>query len=161
LLKTLPPFREKNRRWLSIRAVAASSREACARARFTRCLKVVKRRRGAQRMDGGGQYNRRQKKKQKKGEMDVVVVAEAPDELLTERVLRVDEAFCARAIFVKVKCKAGVAPSQLSHHPELRLRFSPRPVDGAPLIANGVSIQVSVSSSVGFLAGLFSLLVNP
>ena len=45
-------------------------------------------------------------------------------------------------MFVKVKCLVGDAPSELSHHPELRLRFPPRPGNGAPLIANGVSIQV-------------------
>ena len=58
------------------------------------------------------------------------------------RMLRLDEAYQGRAMFVKVQCKVGEAPSQLSHHPELRFRFPPRPVDGAPLIANGVSIQV-------------------
>ena len=57
-------------------------------------------------------------------------------------VLRLEEAYQGRAMFVKVKCLVGDAPSELSHHPELRLRFPPRPGDGAPLIANGVSIQV-------------------
>ena len=49
---------------------------------------------------------------------------------------------------VKVKCLVGDAPSELSHHPELRLRFPPRPGNGAPLIANGVSIQVRSSSGI-------------
>jgi hypothetical protein len=49
-------------------------------------------------------------------------------------------------MFVKVKCLVGDAPTELAHHPELRLRFPPRPGDGAPLIANGVSIQVRESS---------------
>ena len=57
-------------------------------------------------------------------------------------VLRLEEAYQGRAMFVKVKCLVGDAPSELSHHPELRLRFPPRPGNGAPLIANGVSIQV-------------------
>lgn len=71
------------------------------------------------------------------------MVAEmSPDELSSERVLRLDEAYQGRAMFVKVQCKVGEAPSQLSHHPELRFRFPPRPADGAPLIANSVSIQV-------------------
>lgn len=56
-------------------------------------------------------------------------------------VLRLEEAYQGRAMFVKVKCLVGDAPSELSHHPELRLRFPPRPGNGAPLIANGVSIQ--------------------
>ena len=61
-------------------------------------------------------------------------------------VLRLEEAYQGRAMFVKVKCLVGDAPTELAHHPELRLRFPPRPGDGAPLIANGVSIQVRESS---------------
>ena len=38
-------------------------------------------------------------------------------------VLRLEEAYQGRAMFVKVKCLVGDAPSELSHHPELRFRF--------------------------------------
>ena len=64
-------------------------------------------------------------------------------------VLRLEEAYQGRAMFVKVKCLVGDAPTELAHHPELRHRFPPRPGDGAPLIANGVSIQVRESSLWG------------
>lgn len=66
----------------------------------------------------------------------------SPDETRPARELRLDEAYQGRAMFVKVQCKVGEPPSQLSHHPELRFRIPPRAVDGAPLIANGVTIQV-------------------
>lgn len=71
-----------------------------------------------------------------------MVADDSPDEVASDRLLRLDEAYQGRAMFVKVQCKVGEAPSQLSHHPELRFRFPPRAKDGAPLIANSVSIQV-------------------
>jgi len=42
-------------------------------------------------------------------------------------------------MFVKVSCKAGEAPVELSHHPELKFRFMPR---REPLIVNGVRFEV-------------------
>ena len=57
-------------------------------------------------------------------------------------VLRLEEAYQGRAMFVKVKCLVGDAPSELSHHPELRFRFTPRATEGAPLIANSVRFEV-------------------
>ena len=44
-------------------------------------------------------------------------------------------------MFVKVSCKAGETPVELSHHPELRFRFIPRE-GGRPLIANAVQFEV-------------------
>ena len=58
------------------------------------------------------------------------------------RVLLLEQAYQGRAMFVKVSCKAGESPVELSHHPELRFRFIPRPHDGAPLIANAVQFEV-------------------
>ena len=70
-----------------------------------------------------------------------VEVAEGA-EMDAAKVLRLEEAYQGRAMFVKVKCKVGEAPSQLSHHPELRFRFPPREGGGSPLIANSVTIRV-------------------
>ena len=61
---------------------------------------------------------------------------------MTDRVLLLERAYQGRAMFVKVSCKAGEYPVELSHHPELRFRFIPRPHDGAPLIANAVQFEV-------------------
>jgi len=63
-------------------------------------------------------------------------------ESTTDRVLMLERAYQGRAMFVKVSCKAGESPVELSHHPELRFRFIPRPHDGAPLIANAVQFEV-------------------
>ena len=56
-----------------------------------------------------------------------------------------ERAYQGRAMFVKVSCKAGESPVELSHHPELRFRFIPRPHDGAPLIANAVQFEVRLA----------------
>jgi hypothetical protein len=66
----------------------------------------------------------------------------SPEKVEATNLLRLDEAYQGRAMFVKVKCVDGEAPSQLSHHPELRFRFPPRVRDEPPVIFNGVSIQV-------------------
>ena len=58
-----------------------------------------------------------------------------------------EQAYQGRAMFVKVSCKAGESPVELSHHPELWFRLIPRPHDGAPLIANAAGafgVQVTV-----------------
>ena len=64
---------------------------------------------------------------------------------MTDRVLLLERAYQGRAMFVKVSCKAGEYPVELSHHPELRFRFIPRPHDGAPLIANAVQFEVRLA----------------
>ena len=64
---------------------------------------------------------------------------------MTDRVLLLERAYQGRAMFVKVSCKAGESPVELSHHPELRFRFIPRPHDGAPLIANAVQFEVRLA----------------
>ena len=61
------------------------------------------------------------------------------------RVLLLEQAYQGRAMFVKVSCKAGESPVELSHHPELRFRLIPRPHDGAPLIANAVQFEVRLA----------------
>ena len=37
-----------------------------------------------------------------------------------------------RAMFVKISCRTGEPPVELSHHPELRFRFTPRAKERAP-----------------------------
>lgn len=66
-------------------------------------------------------------------------------EMTDRRVLLLEQAYQGRAMFVKVSCKAGESPVELSHHPELRFRFIPRPHDGAPLIANAVQFEVRLA----------------
>ena len=66
------------------------------------------------------------------------------------RVLLLEQAYQGRAMFVKVSCKAGESPVELSHHPELRFRFIPRPHDGAPLIANAVQFEVRLARTRAF-----------
>ena len=61
-----------------------------------------------------------------------------------------ERAYQGRAMFVKVSCKAGESPVELSHHPELRFRFIPRPHDGAPLIANAVQFEVRLARTRAF-----------
>ena len=61
------------------------------------------------------------------------------------RILLLEQAYQGRAMFVKVSCKAGESPVELSHRPELRFRFIPRPHDGAPLIANAVQFEVRLA----------------
>ena len=65
-------------------------------------------------------------------------------EMTDRRVLLLEQAYQGRAMFVKVSCKAGESPVELSHHPELRFRFI-RPHDGAPLIANAVQFEVRLA----------------
>jgi hypothetical protein len=69
---------------------------------------------------------------------------------MTDRVLLLERAYQGRAMFVKVSCKAGESPVELSHHPELRFRFIPRPHDGAPLIANAVQFEVRLARTRAF-----------
>ena len=66
-------------------------------------------------------------------------------EMTDRRGLPLEQAYQGRAMFVKVSCKAGESPVELSHHPELRFRFIPRPHDGAPLIANAVQFEVRLA----------------
>ena len=71
-------------------------------------------------------------------------------EMTDRRVLLLEQAYQGRAMFVKVSCKAGESPVELSHHPELRFRFIPRPHDGAPLIANAVQFEVRLARTRAF-----------
>lgn len=71
---------------------------------------------------------------------------------MTDRVLLLERAYQGRAMFVKVSCKAGESPVELSHHPELRFRFIPRPHDGAPLIANAVQFEVRLARTRAFFS---------
>lgn len=74
--------------------------------------------------------------------MDETVVTPFAEAPASEKVLRLQDAYQGRAMFVKISCKAGEPPVELSHHPELRFRFTPRAKEGAPLIANSVSFEV-------------------
>ena len=67
----------------------------------------------------------------------MVAEAEAPEAANDSP--RLEQAYQGRAMFVKVSCKAGEAPVELSHHPELKFRFMPR---REPLIVNGVRFEV-------------------
>lgn len=80
--------------------------------------------------------------------MDETVVTPFADEAASEKVLRLQDAYQGRAMFVKISCRTGEPPVELSHHPELRFRFTPRAKEGAPLIANSVSFEVRKSACI-------------
>ena len=80
--------------------------------------------------------------------MDETVVTPFADEAASEKVLRLQDAYQGRAMFVKISCRTGEPPVELSHHPELRFRFTPRAREGAPLIANSVSFEVRKSACI-------------